>query len=304
MAASMLLRAFAANGFRSMAAFSRATLEIGDRRARGGAQKSERRFRFDLERISVSRSICSFGSSTGLPQTWTFASAPKPNQLFFSRALTRNEISRRSPDGATSRAGSLTSTARCRRPGIAALELRFKQPVHFRERHVDRPPMRPRPLSAAARSRAWRGTDNSAWSRSAHTRFRLHADRQCHVRSSTRGCAANARIGRISSHKFGRPGPPPSEMERHILAHSRRGTFDRGIVAQAGLQGGDLVIHRRVEHRFDLVAEIDLEARDVGAGVAEIEPAGEVGLEPPCGRELGREVTATLPRKSRAGRAS
>ena len=43
------------------------------------------------------------------------------------------------------------------------------------------------------------------------------------LRASTCGCAAAARTGRISSHSCGRPVlPPPSGIERHILAHCSR----------------------------------------------------------------------------------
>ena len=44
--------------------------------------------------------------------------------------------------------------------------------------------------------------------------------------ASTRGCAAKARVGRVSSHKGGKPSADdPSGIERHIFVHSRRAAF-------------------------------------------------------------------------------
>src|SRR5262249_39705496 len=67
--------------------------------------------------------------------------------------------------------------------------------------------------------------------------------------------------------------PPP------LLAHA---LLENGIVAQSCLQRRDLVCHDRIEHRFDLAAEINSDAWDVGAGFVEIEPACEIGFDTPC----------------------
>ena len=56
----------------------------------------------------MSRMIWFCWSSMGLPQMCTVASAPKPNQLLVSFALTRSEISSRSPAAAMLDASTVT----------------------------------------------------------------------------------------------------------------------------------------------------------------------------------------------------
>src|SRR5262245_54284786 len=111
-AASMLLRAFAVSGTRSTVAFSASDFSRYGTAARAAAPSSPNAASDSTSSArSSKRSTWRVRSSTGRPQTWIVASAPRPNQLLVSLALTRSEISSRSPDAATFASRTVTAKA-------------------------------------------------------------------------------------------------------------------------------------------------------------------------------------------------
>ena len=101
--------------------------------------------------------------------------------------------------------------------------------------------------------------------------------------ASMRGCAAKARVGRTSSHRFGMPAAAaPSEIERHIFAHSRRAANStNGSLRTRACSAADLLVDRAIEQRLDLVRDAELDAGDRHGRFADRHLRGEIGLEPP-----------------------
>ena len=141
--------------------------EIGRRRARRRAQHA---FRFDIERdVGEPQHLRLRDRAPAGPRHGRSPRCRGRTSSCCSVALTRSEISSRSPDAATLARRTVTANAPLlpSREGLA-LELRLDQAVDLGERHVDRH----RDVDAALlalrqRSRASPGTGTPAWSRSA-----------------------------------------------------------------------------------------------------------------------------------------
>ena len=99
-----------------------------------------------------------------------------------------------------------------------------------------------------------------------------------------RGCAANARVGRTSSHRFGMPGRGGAERNRtaHLGPFAAGGDLEERIVAHPRLQRRHLLVHRAIEQRLDVVRDVDLGAEDGQGRIRDRDLRGQAGLHPPC----------------------
>ena len=252
--------------------------------------------------MSPMRRICCSRSSAGLPQTCTVASVPKPNQLFFSCAFTRSEISNRSPDAATFARCTVTPTgpepsSGNERPLSCASRIRFTS-VNGTSIGT---PILTRPCVSGGTISSLAGNGQLGLFSFAMMRLSACTPRvSVSASASTRGCAANARVGRNSSQRLGSPVvPPPSGIERHIFAHSLRATFSRKGSARSR-------VCRAAICSLTALSSSGFTSFDTLSLIPEIEtalsPIDTWPVRLGSSRQLvaidGRAVTATLPRKS------
>ena len=170
-AASMLLRALAANGLRSTTALlGQRLLEIRHRGARGGAEQPERRLRLDVERdVGEPQHLARRDRAPAGPRHARSPRRRGRTSSCFSFALTRSEISSRSPEAATLDAADVTANAPLWSSGkvlpLSCASIRRLTSVNGTSIGTA---MLTRPCSSLRHdARAAPGTGNPAWSRSA-----------------------------------------------------------------------------------------------------------------------------------------
>src|SRR5262245_60112249 len=172
---------------------------------------------------------------------------------------------------------------------VAALELLLEQLVEFGKRHVDRhADCEYAVLHRRHQVELRREGAGGLRLAGQNARFRLHADSDREV------AHVDLRLRRRRTY---RAHLQPERRQSGLAAAEWNGAahlhpllacaaLDHRIAAQARLQRGDLAADHGVKHRLDFIGEVDLDAREIGAGVAEVEPAGKIGFDPPGGGEL------------------
>ena len=264
-------------------------LQVRHRRARGRAKEAEGGFGFDGE--------CDVAHAQDLLLAVERRLAPdmhgrlgaeaKPAFLFvrFHQQRDQQPVARRRDfcalNGDPDRAAAIFRER-------TALELRFQNPVHFRERHVDRhadtdAPLRQRrhdfELGRERTARLVLVRDDAA--------VGLYSKSECQCL----GVDARLRRERARRTQFkpetGQSRGAAAERDRtaHLRPFLARYIFQEGVSAQPRLQGGDLLVDRLVEQRLHFLRHIELDPRDRDRIVAHRHLAGEIGLEPPIGRD-------------------
>src|SRR5215510_3572955 len=302
-AASMLLRALAASGTRSTTACSASDFSRYGTAARAAAPSSPKAASDSTSSVtSFRRSICRSRSSTGRPQTWIVASAPSPNQLFFSLALTRSDISRRSPDAATFTFCTVAAKALLLSSGNV---FPFSCTSSKRFTSVNGMSIgtailtRPRSICGTSSSCAGNGQSGLV---SLGT-MRVSACTPMVTVSAVsliQGWPAKARVGRNSSHRLGMPDAAvPREIERHILAHSRLAAISRkGSSRTRACSAATCSLTLRSTSGLISFETLSLAPRTESDASPSATWATRLGSIRQAGSSAGREVTVTLPRMS------
>ena len=189
-------------------------------------------------------------------------------------ALTRSEISSRSPAAAMLAASTVTSPGELPSSGkVLPLSCASMQAVELGERHVDRHrDRRPCPVRCGGTRSSCAGNGQSGLVSVGTMRVSACTPSVRITQSGRmRGCAANA-LGRAHLEpEVGRARRRLAERDRAAELHpfAARRELERAVVAQLVGQVADLLVDRVVEQRLDFVDDVELEAADLHAAVGD-----------------------------------